>query len=297
MNKQATRHVLMIEPAVFYANPQTMDTNHYQIDEHEEPEAVLERAITEFRRYRDRLVEVGVFVSTLKGHEDCPDHIFPNWFSTHPDGTYALYPMANENRRIERRPEMIGFLEGMYRPGLDMTAYESQGRALESNGSLVQDRIAGKVYSSVSPRTDTELVKEWAGKMGFEPVIFETSSHTGKPVYHVDLVLFVGSGYAGVCAEAILPQYREKVLASLRENHEVVELGMNQLMHYAGNSLELLGRGDEKILVMSETAYRSLSEDQIKTFRKYVSDIVYSDIETIETYGGGSARCMIQELY
>jgi hypothetical protein len=297
MSEQSTRHIMMIEPGTFYANPQTMDTNHYQIDDPEPPEVILPKAVKQFRDYRDKLIEAGVIVSTIKGHEDCPDHVFPNWFSTHADGTFVLYPMVNENRRKERRPEMIEFLKTMYRPGLDMTASESEGKALESNGSLAQDRISRKVYSALSRRTDPGLVKEWARKMNYEPVIFETISHTGKPVYHVDIVLFIGTGYAGVCSESILPEDRDKVLASLSEGREIIDLTMEQMKRFAGNSLELLGHGNEPILVMSDSAYDSLRQDQIDTYMKYVSRIVHSDISVLEKYGGGSGRCMIQELY
>jgi hypothetical protein len=287
----------MIEPASFYANPMTMETNHYQIDDPETPEKITEKAIKEFRNYRDTLVEAGVFVTTVRGYAECPDHVFPNWFSTHAEDGYVLYPMVYENRRKERTPEMIALLDAMYDCVLDMSNYEAHDLAIESNGSLAQDRINRKVYSSLSRRTDPGLVKEWADKMGYEPVIFETVSHTGKPVYHVDIVLFIGTGYAGVCTEAILPEHREKVLASLRENLEIIEITMDQMKNFAGNSLELLGEDDSKILVMSGSAYRSLREDQIEAMLKYVSRIVYADIPTIEKYGGGSARCMIQEFY
>lgn len=294
--KQSTRHIVMIEPGEFYANPETMDTNHYQIDEHEAIPEVTRRAIAEFRGLRDTLVEAGVLVTTWKGHRTCPDHVFPNWFSTHSDGGYVLYPMVNENRRAERSEEMIESLEKGYRLRLDLREFESQGRALESNGSLCQDRINNKVFSALSRRTDPELAEKWARETGYELVLFETRSHTGKPVYHVDIVMFIGTGYAGVCMEAILPEYHGLVRAAL-DGLEVVELTMDQMKHFAGNSLELLGHDNEKILVMSGTACRALRDDQKERLLKHVTKIVWSDIPTIETYGGGSARCMIQELY
>ncbi len=205
--------------------------------------------------------------------------------------------MINRNRRKERLPEMIDFLNSMYEPGPDFTGFEAENRALESNGSLAQDRINQKVYSSLSRRTDAGLVKKWAREMNYEPVIFETQSHAGQPVYHVDIVIFVGTGYSGIFTDALLPEYRRPVLDSLCANLEVVELSMEQMKRFAGNSLEITCEGGEKILAMSETAYRSLRQDQVDTYLKHVSKIVHPDIPTLETYGGGSVRCMIQELF
>lgn len=296
MSAQSTRHVLMIEPSVFYANTETMETNHYQVDDDENLEVIFEKALKEFHNYHKALIDSGVYVTCIKGNKECPDHVFPNWFSTHSDGTYCLYPMINENRRKERQSNMIAFLEKMYKKGLDFTSYEKEGKALESNGSLCLDRINKKVYSAISKRTDPDLVHKWAKEMKYEPIIFETKSHAGQPVYHVDIVMFIGTGYAGICSQAILPEYRSKVLESLAENHEIVDLSIEQMKHFAGNSLELLGHDDKRILVMSDEAYDHLGRDQINVFLKYVERIVHPQIPTFEKYGGGSARCMLQEL-
>ena len=182
MTAQTTNHLLLIEPSCFYANPETMDTNVYQVDEHESHDSTLQKALDEFRTFRDMLVANDVNVTTMRGVEECPDHIFPNWISTHANREMIIYPMLNDNRRREKTPDIIAFFKKLYDLKFDLTEFESADQFLESTGSLCMDRVNLVAYSGLSARTDKELALHWGDKAGYEVVTFETESHTGKPV-------------------------------------------------------------------------------------------------------------------
>lgn len=297
MNPQSTRHIMMMEPAEFYANPETMETNVYQVEEDMSKDEILAHALSEFRGYRDMLVENGVIVTTARGYAGCPDMIFPNWVSTHVDGRMVLYPMLNENRRAERDPAVIDFLRKAYPDIIDMTHYEQQGQFLEARGSIVSDRVHKIGYSALSPRTDAGLAQEWADTMGYQIEIFDTLSHTGKPVYHTDLVMYIGTTMAAVCAPAIVEKDRARVVERLSKTHEVVELSMEQLSSFCGNALEVRGENDDKMLAMSSAAYNSLTDEQKKVMSNHFTRLLHAPLPTLEKYGGGSARCMLLELY
>jgi hypothetical protein len=289
---------MMMEPVDFQSNPQTMETNTYQAPNPENVNPIQQKAVIEFRGFRDALVREGVIVTTVIGQMGSPDDIFcNNWVSTHGDGTLVYYPMLAPNRQRERRPEIMKMFEGRYRVALDLSAEEKNGAFLESTGSLWMDRVHKIAYSALSPRTDERLACRWAEAMGFELVIFRTRNHVGKPVYHSDVMMFIGTGYAGVCLECIWDEDRAKVVESLSKTHEIIPITLDQLRSFCGNSLELRGLQDKKILVMSAQAENALNHDQKSAFLKYVDRIVSSDISTIETYGGGSARCMLLELH
>lgn len=297
--KQSSNHLLMVRPSVFYANPQTMDTNVYQIEGEAEPnDVVLARALDEFCAYRQMLVENGVIVTTVHGHPDCPDMIFPNWASTYDDGRLILYPMLNENRQAERTPEIVAFLKRYYPHTENWSAYEAQGLALESTASIVSDHVNKRAYSGLSRRTSPELVAKWAEFTGYDVISFETRSHTGIPVYHTDFLMYIGSEMAAICAECITDEdVRGRVLARLRETHEVIELSSAQLRANCGNGLEVVGTGGEKMLTFSQAALEAMDAAQLSVIRKHYNTIITPDLSTIEKYGGGSARCMLTEMF
>ncbi|MCB1532984.1 MAG: hypothetical protein KDJ35_08970 [Alphaproteobacteria bacterium] len=297
MISQSTRHIMMMEPAEFYANPETMETNVYQVTEDLSKDEIFQKALIEFRAYRDMLVENGVIVTTAYGYKGCPDMIFPNWVSTHEGGRMVIYPMLNDNRRAERDPAVIDFLKKAYPQIIDMTAYEQEGKFLEARGSIVSDRVNKIGYAALSARTNEELARKWAQEMGYEIEVFDTLSHTGKPVYHTDLVMYVGSTMAAVCAPAIVEKDRARILDRLSATHEVMELSMEQLTSFCGNALEVRGAGDEKMLAMSSAAHAALSEDQKEFLSKHFAKLLHSPLPTLEKYGGGSARCTLLELY
>lgn len=289
----------MIEPAVFYANPQTMDTNAYQIDEEEISYAeLLQLAREEFRIYRDLLVEKGVMVTTAIGHEDCPDMVFPNWASTYSNGQLIIYPMLNDNRRAERRPRIIDMLKQFYPKVEDWTHYEDKNLALESTASIVADHVNKKGYAGLSKRTSPELVEKWAAFTGYDVIMFETQSHAGIPVYHTDFMMYIGTGMVGACLECITDkEIRKKVKDRIQETHDLVEFTMEQLQANCGNALEVIGAKGARMLTMSKAAYEALNDAQIKTIEKHYSTLICPDLKTLEKHGGGSARCMLMELF
>ena len=297
--KQSTNHILMIEPAVFYANPQTMDTNAYQVDgEVESHEVTQEKALAEFRAYRDLLVDKGVTVTTVLGHPDCPDMVFPNWASTYDDGRLIVYPMLNQNRQAERTPELMDFLKRYYPNVADWSDYEAQGIALESTASIVSDHVNKRAYSGLSRRTAPQLVEKWANYMDYDVIAFDTRSHMDIPVYHTDFLMYIGTEMVGICAECITgEELRGQVLARLRETHEVVEFTMAQLQANCCNALEVVGTGGERMLTFSKAAMEALTDVQLSVMRKHYNTIITPDLTTLEKYGGGSARCMLMELF
>lgn len=297
MSKQSSRHILLIEPAEFHFNPDTAETNQYQHNDTRNHDLILTDAIAEFRRFRNKLVETGVYVTTFKGKEGCPDHVFANWFSTHEGGEMNLYPMLAKSRQEERVPAMIEALSKAYTIKLDMTAHEQQGLYLEGVSSIVLDRVHKKGFAAISPRTDEALVRKWAAEMEYDILAFETENHVGKPVYHTDLIMHIGTEFAAVCLECILPQYRDKVRDKLSTTHEVIELSFDQLEQFCGNALEVRGHQNAPYLAISESAFYNLNQKQRAQYLQYVKGFISSDIPTLERYGGGSARCMIQELF
>lgn len=284
---------------MFYANPQTMETNVYQnAEEGVDGFEILKKARREFQKYRDKLVDKGVMVTTAKGHESCPDMVFPNWASTYDDGRMILYPMLNENRSFERRPRIIDRLKRFYPQVTDWTHYEAQGLALEATASIVADHVNKRAYAGLSKRTSPELVRKWAELTGYDVITFETRSHAGPPVYHTDFLMYIGTDMAGICAECFVDDgARTLVVERLRETHEVVMFSMDQLRANCCNALEVMGRGGEKMLTFSKAAKAALQEDQLEVIREHYKTLICPDLATLERYGGGSARCMLMELF
>lgn len=297
---QSTDHILLIEPDVFYANPETMASNVYQRHTAETPQEVYEKALAEFHGFREMLASNGVRVTTLKGIKDCPDHIFPNWMSTHvtENGRGVIfYPMLNDNRRKERTPELVAFFKKQYDVYLDLTQHEKRDKCLEANGSLCLDRANKVAYAALSSRTHLELAEAWAQKTGYKLVPFHTTGEGGKPVYHTDLVMWIGTEVAAICAEVIEQEKRPEVLASLAEKREVIELTFAQINSFCGNALEVQNGQGEKMLVMSEAAFQALTQAQKEVFNRYFTRMLQCPIPTIEAHGGGSARCLMLELF
>ena len=298
MTSQTTNKLMMMEPAAFHSNPQTMETNTYQADDPADIAPLEEKAVQEFRALRDRLIEEGVIVVTAYGQTASPDDIFcNNWVATLSDRRMVLYPMLAENRRIERRPDILEFLGRFYDVALDLSAEELSGRYLESTGSHWLDRVHHVAYIALSARTDKDLALQWCKRFDYEPVFFNTKNHVGKPVYHTDVMMYIGTSVAGICTECILPEDRQGIIDKLSQHHEIVEISLDQLRSFCGNSLEVRGTNNHKLLVMSEAAYHAYSAAQKEALLQHIDDIIYSDISTIEKYGGGSARCMLLELH
>lgn len=297
--RQSTDHLFLVRPVVFYSNPETSGTNLYQSAEGAPPpEVLLEKARAELDAFAGTLEKYGVRVTRMDGSPACPDHIFPgNWASTHEDGTVVYYPMLAPNRRAEKTREICSYLEQTYKKVVDYTPAANDNRFLEGTGSFALDRVNKVAYLAVSARSDEALAKKWADDMGYELVAFRTNPIKGVPVYHTDLILFVGSGVAGLCTASIAAEDRARVVAKLSKTHEIVDLSLAQLDEMAGNGLEVRGKDGALFLLLSSRGYNSLTAEQKKAFGKYYKDIIHSPIPTVEKYAGGSARCLILELF
>jgi hypothetical protein len=295
------RRVLMIEPIGFRSNPETVADNAFQRPPGDEsPQALEIAAREEFARLRDALQSRGVEVVWRPAAADrgSPDAVFPNnWCSTHEGGKLILYPMMAPSRRRERREEIVDALRERYPDVVDLTLHEADGRFLEGTGSLVIDERSGIVYASESPRTDRRLVHEWAQRMGYEPIVFRATDAGGRPIYHTNVVMSVGSEWSVVCADAIDPLDRAEVLASLAETgHQTLLISLQQMAAFCGNVLELENDKGEKLVVMSDRALHAFTDEQRAAIEAHAT-LVHADLTAIETHGGGSARCMLAELY
>ena len=297
-DKQSTNKIFMVEPKVFFMNPQTASSNHYQIDDNsKDSKAILNAAKKEFNNFKNCLIKNGVEVMAMKGSEECPDHIFPNWFITFEDKTFQIFSMLAENRRKEKTPEMIKKLSEEYNLTRDLSALEDRNIFLESTSSMVFDRVNRVVYLTISPRANAGLANEWCNENNYELVMFETESHTGSPIYHTDVLMYVGTTAIGICYEVIKPEYRDLVRERVERYHDVIEIKKEQLINFCGNCLEVPDADGNLLLAMSTAAFNAYTELQKEKIEKHFKKIVHTDISTIEKYGGGSARCMLAELF
>ena len=298
----------MIRPVAFRMNEQTAVNNYYQkVLDGLLPSTVNAKAQQEFDAFVAKLRTVGVEVIVVDDvlNPDTPDSIFPNnWISFHENGDVALYPMFAENRRLERREDILDILEEegfIINNIMDYTSAEEDGFFLEGTGSLVLDRENGKAYCALSPRADEELFIEFCEDFEFTPVIFEafqTVNKERKLIYHTNVMMCLGETFAVICADAIDDKKERKmVLESLRgDEKEVVLITEAQVNNFAGNMLEVKGTDDRRYLVMSASAHQSLTKKQIAQLEEHVT-ILSSSLDTIEACGGGSARCMMAEIF
>ena len=304
--KQITDTVFMVRPTQFRLNEQTAVNNYYQ-DEGVEIIDQNHKAQDEFDAFAKALQEKGINVIIISDDDknDTPDSIFPNnWISTHQNGDVALYPMFAENRRLERRPEVLDRLE---KEGfnivniVDYTSAEEEGFFLEGTGSLLLDRVNKKAYCSISPRADEELMIEFCEDFEYTPVLFtafQTVEENRLPIYHTNVMMALGENYAVICLDCIDDKKeRKNVLNHLKEDgKEVIAITEDQVNSFAGNMMQVHNSNGERFLVMSDQAYKSLSKDQISKLEKY-NEILHPSISTIETLGGGSVRCMMAEVF
>jgi len=301
-NPQSTNHIMVMEPGLFYANPQTMETNTYQHENDVEHAEIHARAVAEFRAFRDLLAENGVIVTTTKGTPDSPDDIFcNNWVSTHltAEGKprMVLYPMLAANRQLERRKDLITHLKRTYKDIQDFSLHEQHGKFLESTGALCLDRVNRTAYHARSDRSHDELAAMWCKMNDFNLMSFNTR-HNGKPVYHTDVVMWIGTKLAGICSQCL---HNRDVIDVLSQTHDVIEFSNEQMQNFCGNSLQVIGHPDgktpEEMLVMSDSGYSALTKAQREKIGEYYKTVLTPKIPTIEKYGGGSARCMLLELF
>jgi hypothetical protein len=307
---QCAGAVLMIRPAAFDYNPETAGTNSLQRQAGDAgARGNNVRAKEEFQRVVRALESEGVTVCALDDTPlpPKPDAVFPNnWVTFHADGTVVLYPMFAENRRRERRKDLIdavadatGFKVSRV---LDLTHHEEQGRCLEGTGSLVLDHANRVAYACVSPRTHPAVIEEWSQELGYEPVVFRAVDRGGSPIYHTNVLMCIGERLVVVGTGAIVPQDRGHVLEWLKgTGREVIEIGHNEIERFAGNMLELASwdeaLGDYRVLAMSACARESLSAETFARLSACTDTVLAVPIPTIEKLSGGSVRCMLAEVF
>ncbi|MCC2545395.1 amidinotransferase [Hymenobacter sp. BT175] len=301
---QSARTVFLVRPARFSFNAETAVSNHFQqalgsLDE----AAVQSLAFAEFdeavRRLRDAGVEVLVFEDTAEPAK--PDAVFPNnWLTLHPDGRVLLYPMCAPNRRPERRPDIVSILGRQFQISeiIDLSGMEEEGRFLEGTGSMIFDHEHRIVYAALSPRTDAVLLADVAARLAYRPVSFHALDARGHAIYHTNVMMCVGARFAVVCLESIADEAERKMVQQLLADtgHEVVAISREQVARFAGNMLTLESAAGAELLVMSQSAYDALTGEQRAVLGRYAK-LLPLPIPTIETIGGGSARCMLAEVF
>ncbi len=300
MSKQAAKRIMMMRPKHFGFDPSTARSNSFQNQEGAEDISSIESlAKQEFEQAVIKLRSEGVDVIALDDtdHPVKPNAVFPNnWVSFHEDGRVLLYPMMTESRRSERRDEVLTQLseEGInIKEVVDLSVFEKENKFLESTGSVILDYDYKLAYACISTRTHPAVLDKFCELMDFEPVVFEAFNKTDEAIYHTNVLMCLAAKYAVICLDAIPFIQREDVISALeRTNHEVIEITMDQMYAFAGNMLEVINNKGESVLVMSKTAFNSLSENQKSRIAKY-SKLLWAHIPTIEKYGGGSIRCMM----
>ena len=304
---QITNNILMIQPVSFRYNEQTAVNNYYQqVLDNLSDEQTQEKALLEFNNLVELLKNVGVNVIVIEDTKkpDTPDSIFPNnWVSFHADGTVGLYPMCAENRRAERREDIFDTLVDEYgfkiKEIKDFSEFEEHDKYLEGTGSMVLDREHKICYAAISIRTDEIAVIQFCEEFGYRPVCFTANQSVNEErmaIYHTNVMMCVADRFAVICLDTIDDkEERKHVVETLSETgKEIIEITQAQNHRFAGNMLQVMG--DKPYLVMSNSAFSSLNNKQKKTIEKYCP-IIYSSLDTIEACGGGSARCMMAEVF
>ena len=309
LNKQSTNTILMIRPLAFNYNVQTAVNNHYQNanDFASNSNQINLTAQTEFDNFVLKLRSFGVDVIVFQDDDkfDTPDSVFPNnWISFHSNGDIALYPMFAENRRNERREDVVKYIEKnryLINDVIDYSSAEESNIFLEGTGSIVLDRLNRKAYCAVSERSNEELLIEFCEDFEYTPVVFnafQSVNEARELIYHTNVMMCVADNFVIICLDCIDDKKeRNNVIAHLKEDgKEIIKISENQVNSFAGNMLQILDRNNNSLLIMSESAYNVLTRAQKDIINKYAK-IVFSSLNTIETYGGGSARCMMAEVF
>ena len=304
MQNQVTNTVMMVRPASFQFNSETAVSNAFQKKiENLTEEEILSMAINEFDAFVKKLLENKIEVLVIQDTKNPqkPDAIFPNnWISMGNDGNIFLFPMCTPNRRLERSTSILDKLNEKYKIKeiIDLSDSEHNNLFLEGTGSIIFDHLNKMAFACISPRTDINLFKTHCTQIGYEPVYFYSKDKNGFLVYHTNVMLTIGNDFAVICAETIKDLKERKNVINKLENGGklIIEITENQMNHFAGNMLQLKNKEGKYFLVMSNSAYQSLDKGQIEKIEQ-MTDILTVDIPTIETIGGGSARCMMAEIF
>lgn len=306
--RQITDTILMVRPVNFRMNEQTAVNNYYQkVLEDVTPETVQSRALKEFDEFVNKLRSAGIQVIVFQDtkNPDTPDSIFPNnWISFHENGDVVLYPMFAENRRLERDENVLKLLEKegfIIHNIIDYTSAETENVFLEGTGSLLLDRQHRKAYCALSPRADEDLLIEFCEDFDYAPVIFHANQSVNGErlaIYHTNVMMCLGEDFSIICLNSIDDKSeRKNVIKQLKEDgKEVIDITELQLSSFAGNMLQVAGIKGKKFIIMSSAAHQSLTDKQISSLEKH-GEIISSSLDTIEACGGGSARCMMAEVF
>lgn len=301
MSTQTTSHLLMIRPVNFGFNAETAVSNAFQVAGNDA--GAQQKAQQEFDAFVGLLQQNGVDVTVVEDTPEpyTPDSIFPNnWVSFHNDGTVVLYPMYAANRRLERKPGVLEAVKKKFsiRNTIDLSSHEAENVFLEGTGSMVLDRDNKIAYACLSPRTDYFVLTEFCEKMGYTAEVFDAIDQKGQAIYHTNVMMCVADKYVVICLQAIAAEHeKEQVTASIiKSGKTIIPISYEQMNHFAGNMLQISSNSNEKLLVMSSQAYASLTKEQVQQLESF-NTIIHSPLTTIETNGGGSARCMMAEIH
>ena len=303
-NSQLTSNILMIRPSNFGFNIETADNNSFQINDNSlSKDEIIKKAIEEFDAFVKVLRSAGIHVHVHQEKEgaESTDSVFPNnWFSSHQDGLLITYPMFSPKRRTERYPAVISELEESFhiKKHVPLEKWEENDRFLEGTGSMIFDRPNKIVYACRSVRTDEEVLDEFCRLNGYTKVLFDPVDRAGDPIYHTNVMMAVGNTFVVICMDSIKSEEQRNNLISHfgKTDKEVIDISLDQMEEFAGNMLQVKNSRNEHFLVMSSRAFKSLSPDQIAQIERH-TQILHSDLKVIETYGGGSARCMMAEVF
>ena len=299
---QSTSTILMIRPASFGFNEQTAESNAFQQKDLELQET-QQKALQEFDAFAGILKAKGVNVividDTVEPHK--PDAIFPNnWVTFHDNSDVILYPMQAPNRRWERREDVIRKLEDKFKVNhiIDLSRFELENKFLEGTGSMVLDRENKLAYACLSPRTDIHVLNTFCEHLNYKAVTFNATDAQQHPIYHTNVMMCIGSRFAVICLDSIQEDSeKQAVITSIQHTQkELVSITIEQMNRFAGNMLEVQNKEGKSLLIMSQSARQSLNNEQVKILEQY-AEIVSADLSTIETIGGGSARCMLAEVH
>ena len=294
--------VLMVSPEHFDVNPEIVSDNFFVKNIYTDKNEIRKKVKLEFEELKLTLENAGIAVTVFNPHysSPAPDAVFPNnWFSTHPDGTLVLYPMMSPLRRSERHPEIISFLKSRSKKILDLTENENQNRFLEGTGSIVIDNKNKIAFATASFRTHETLFREWCDSTSHKPVFFHATDENGHAVYHTNVILTIAENFAIICAESIRSDSeRKNVLRHLTScGLTVLEITFTQVRCFSGNALALHKKNGEQLFVISELGWNGFNDAEKKFLESHCAEIVKTPLDIIESCGGGSARCILAELF
>ena len=301
---QTAAHVCMVRPCNFTFNQQTAESNAFQHKPSAiSPEKIQQQALEEFDTFVRLLQEAGIKVTVFEDSPQpyTPDSIFPNnWISSHTDGKVIVYPLLAPNRRMEKRQDIIDFFLSQHSHAqlIDWSHFEAEGLFLEGTGSMIMDRINQLVYACVSPRTHPEMIQRFCKTFDCRPVLFHATDHSGIDIYHTNVMMALGAEFAVVGLDSISREEEKlMVIEEIQQSgRELIPISMKQIEQFAGNMLEVRNQAGKSYLVMSKRAFDSLDETQLQIIQRY-SEALVIPLDVIETYGGGSVRCMLTEVF